>query len=83
MGVWIETVLAVLEAAEVIVTPYVGVWIETKWFTLLNLLVMSHTLRGCVDWNKESKRRSLAGFVTPYVGVWIETNITESYTLAS
>ena len=31
------------------VTPFVGVWIETKTSGRRNMLVNSHTLRGCVD----------------------------------
>ena len=31
------------------VTPYVGVWIETCTFPLVREIVISHTLRGCVD----------------------------------
>ena len=33
----------------------------------------SHTLRGCVDWNKGNGTISLVSIVTPFVGVWIET----------
>ena len=78
-----------------VVTPCVGVWIETIKFScvLLSSLshpawvcglkpqitlsvpfnLSSHTLRGCVDWNKKSNRCSRLGSVTPCVGVWIET----------
>ena len=34
-----------------IVTPYVGVWIETLNGMNLWTCIMRHTLRGCVDWN--------------------------------
>ena len=58
------------EGVRSIVTPFVGVWIETcicckgvqAWF--------SHTLRGCVDWNRSSgeglgglRRHTLRGCV--------------------
>ena len=33
------------------VTPYVGVWIETKSGHTLTYDCGGHTLRGCVDWN--------------------------------
>ena len=34
-----------------LVTPCVGVWIETCWCCLSVLGCSCHTLRGCVDWN--------------------------------
>ena len=34
---------------------------------------MSHTLRGCVDWNLINGRNINYFIVTPFVGVWIET----------
>ena len=37
------------------------------------LPLLSHTLRGCVDWNISPRRRRYFSWVTPYVGVWIET----------
>ena len=33
------------------VTPCVGVWIETCIIVPYFIIVISHTLRGCVDWN--------------------------------
>ena len=33
------------------VTPFVGVWIETKTGGRVTEKVICHTLRGCVDWN--------------------------------
>ena len=35
------------------VTPFVGVWIETKDIVEYSAGVCCHTLRGCVDWNSE------------------------------
>ena len=76
------------------VTPCVGVWIETRswtvsgeiseshpaWVCGLKLFgihhrstSLSHTLRGCVDWNRVKKNLCLLRRVTPCVGVWIET----------
>ena len=70
MGVWIETIQVLDSINLEIVTPYVGVWIETikeennfvelkshptwvcglkRLFLYPNILVQSHTLRGCVD----------------------------------
>jgi len=37
------------------------------------LLDIGHTLRGCVDWNREWRRNRQGCPVTPCVGVWIET----------
>ena len=49
MGVWIETQSAANDANVEIVTPCVGVWIETYIEPQKEHLVHSHTLRGCVD----------------------------------
>ena len=39
-----------------------------------------HTLRGCVDWNRNGIVRFVKGLrVTPCVGVWIETTIGTSF----
>ena len=35
------------------VTPFVGVWIETRYRCFCSKHTESHTLRGCVDWNWE------------------------------
>ena len=56
------------------VTPFVGVWIETRrqldWLSPF----FGHTLRGCVDWNSQHPREMFIPYnVTPFVGVWIET----------
>ena len=50
MGVWIETKKLFTAKVGEIVTPCVGVWIETLKKVVI-LLKVSHTLRGCVDWN--------------------------------
>ena len=51
VGVWIET----KGRSEILlnqgVTPFVGVWIETFNFIKATFGNISHTLRGCVDWN--------------------------------
>ena len=40
----------------------------------LRILVLCHTLRGCVDWNIYPGGFRLCIDVTPFVGVWIETS---------
>ena len=42
----------------------VVIWLSTK----------SHTLRGCVDWNRTKSPSRRLSDVTPCVGVWIETS---------
>ena len=32
-----------------VVTPFVGVWIETKEWSAIDFSILCHTLRGCVD----------------------------------
>ena len=53
VGVWIETGGNRFCWFVGFVTPFVGVWIETVSVTVINLLIMCHTLRGCVDWNRK------------------------------
>ena len=50
-----------------------GVWIET-YHQANDDIFLGHTLRGCVDWNREKVIIDFLISVTPYVGVWIETN---------
>ena len=59
-----------------LVTPFVGVWIETPWEVKNRRATNSHTLRGCVDWNQDMKSKRNLRHVTPFVGVWIETFVT-------
>ena len=40
------------KAAKLMVTPFVGVWIETRRNVSKSFWQVCHTLRGCVDWNK-------------------------------
>ena len=65
------------------VTPFVGVWIETIQEHHVLEFLISHTLRGCVDWNLTSYTRSLVICVTPFVGVWIETVNCRSWTFVA
>ena len=55
------------------VTPYVGVWIETYIPELKEGNPWSHPTWVCGLKLKTSLRTSGRGGVTPYVGVWIET----------
>ena len=48
MGVWIETIMHPRQTGQGIVTPCVGVWIETYSEHIANVQ-KGHTLRGCVD----------------------------------
>ena len=57
-----------------IVTPCVGVWIETGETVKGRVAKPRHTLRGCVDWNGHGDNMFHSRTVTPCVGVWIETN---------
>ena len=70
MGVWIETFESVGRGTVIIVTPCMGVWIETLMSAFVRYFSRSHTLYGCVDWNKptgkdaaESFRHTLYGCV--------------------
>ena len=52
VGVWIEMLNSIDVRSSTLVTPCVGVWIETS-ILLMFVILLSHTLRGCVDWNSE------------------------------
>ena len=83
MGVWIETLSNQTFDAPPVVTPCVGVWIETSVENNPLLRTLCHTLRGCVDWNFMPDYLNDLKFnqVTPCVGVWIETeNQQKPYT---
>ena len=73
VGVWIETPFRLRFGDEIHVTPFVGVWIETIILWFFCKATISHTLRGCVDWNLLKVTLRPFQVVTPFVGVWIET----------
>ena len=73
MGVWIETAITLLYSFFPNVTPYVGVWIETRLHGWPRKRTESHSLCGSVDWNLYGDKKVRVVGVTPYVGVWIET----------
>ena len=52
MGVWIETQKCYSMFWLIQVTPCMGVWIETTISSSTAHRLWSHTLYGCVDWNK-------------------------------
>ena len=76
MGVWIETAFKRIGVEASPVTPCMGVWIETNLMRWQKVCLLSHTLYGCVDWNKPWSPIISERFVTPCMGVWIETNNT-------
>ena len=49
MGVWIETIILLWGDCGAVVTPYMGVWIETSHCFIDSFMVERHTLYGCVD----------------------------------
>ena len=61
------------ELDEARVTPYVGVWIETRMPCARRVLDQSLLMWECglkpLEWDKMNQTER----VTPYVGVWIET----------
>ena len=65
----------VIDPAQVtdVVTPHVGVWIETTGSLGDYLGLPSHTSCRCVDWNFACSENDCHEYVTPHVGVWIET----------
>ena len=64
VGVWIETQSCYLSYPQSCVTPFVGVWIETIVLVVYQLAVISHTLRGCVDWNILRNRQPDSGYMS-------------------
>ena len=76
MGVWIETIEMLIPLKITIVTPCVGVWIETTASCRACITPKSHPA-----WVCGLKHIKLALYfrtlqVTPCVGVWIETPST-------
>ena len=73
MGVWIETLSGQDDNVGVVVTPCVGVWIETTlWVNMVQSISVSHPAWVCGL--KQAVRKGASGdAVTPCVGVWIET----------
>ena len=58
------------ERLQHIVTPYVGVWIETSKDYSDQMAAQCHTLRGCVDWNFDYLFYFCFHKVTPCVGIY-------------
>ena len=57
------------------VTPCVGVWIETVDYNSCNVLLRSHPAWVCGLKQKSHLKKEKALYVTPCVGVWIETTL--------
>ena len=73
MGVWIETKAVSPRYRRLRVTPFVGVWIETKSSLNLRYPFQSHPSWVCgLKLRKEATHPQQIP-VTPFVGVWIET----------
>ena len=73
MGVWIETLITTKNTRSLIVTPFVGVWIETIIFWLYYCIARSHPSWVCGLKLPGNGENHLGCSVTPFVGVWIET----------
>ena len=73
MGVWIETLSKRGRVKIAVVTPHVGVWIETN---VRIKIICSET--SLPTWEcglkHEMKWGEMKLHVTPHVGVWIETS---------
>ena len=74
MGVWIETVIINTGIKYYVVTPFVGVWIETAKLLQLLGYGKSHPSWVCGLKLFLIGTTENAFQVTPFVGVWIETN---------
>ena len=61
---------------ECIVTPHVGVWIETFYLFVLNSQSFVTPHVGVWIETLYSRLRTCSRIVTPHVGVWIETFCT-------
>ena len=59
-----------------VVTPYVGVWIETTKRMRLTCSALSLLMWECGLKPNRYNEGGVASKVTPYVGVWIETPLT-------
>ena len=73
MGVWIETTFYTYILNTPLVTPCMGVWIETANSSSLYSSSKSHPVWVCGLKPKSEKKTIEAIKVTPCMGVWIET----------
>ena len=75
MGVWIETKIWKMTNYLLMVTPFVGVWIETCQNQLAIVKHrQSHPSWVCGLKLSENFEFFRLHYVTPFVGVWIETH---------
>ena len=73
-GAWIETTLARIEFAKLIVAPYAGAWIETNSIAVRSVFMpMSHPTRVRGLKRLTGKQVQFKAMVAPYAGAWIET----------
>ena len=73
VGVWIETFL--IMTYNILIESHPA-WVCGLKHSIINIIIIniSHTLRGCVDWNEIINTYPDENTqVTPCVGVWIET----------
>ena len=73
MGVWIETVYHGNTNRAIVVTPCMGVWIETPIVLGIGASISSHPVWVCGLKRLPGHRASSSYYVTPCMGVWIET----------
>ena len=73
MGVWIEIQFWLERKWNILVTPFVGVWIEIFcYYNTKNVLTTSLPSWECGLKYNSNKQRDRRSEVTPFVGVWIE-----------
>ena len=73
MGVWIETLVQSGWRMLSVVTPFVGVWIETGGLSYDERRTKSHPSWVCGLKQELARPSHSEPRVTPFVGVWIET----------
>ena len=56
-----------------LVTPFVGVWIETSKSMMISFKRLSHPSWVCGLKQRNNPHKLQSQLVTPFVGVWIET----------
>ena len=67
------------ESAATIVTPFVGVWIETEYYIIISKRRRVTPFVGVWIETEKAFRFSHNNSVTPFVGVWIETHKIKAY----
>ena len=75
MGVWIETSYSPDSEEVTVVTPCMGVWIETALPQIWRWLLLSHPVWVCGLKLFSAAWMNTGSPVTPCMGVWIETSL--------